>query len=218
MALNSGSFRPCLSPTNKRSNAKPRELIISIRTPSIGLVKSAIALLRTNKRLKGYVQARPQQIVGIRKLYSNLSCLSCRVELVSSGDEATFVWVLVAGRQDEFELTLRGSLLKCTSATLKIHGSRRLTGHIDWIQLDNSGETALIAGFPGDVRSLLDKGSTDDAGDGRVEFHLLQSNLGNGCVCASFLDLCRRNIALRLCFQQFHFGPDIPGPQGLFVS
>src|SRR5262245_2804989 len=104
MALNSGSFRPCLSPTNKRSNAKPRELIISIPTPSIGLVKSA--LLRTDKRLKGYVQARPQQMVGIGKLYSNLSCLSCRVELVSSGNKPAFVRVLVSGRQDKFELTL----------------------------------------------------------------------------------------------------------------
>src|SRR5262245_43797496 len=107
MALNSGSFRPCLSPTNKRSNAKPRELIISIRTPNIGLgVQSA--LLRTDKRLKGYVQARPQQMVGIGKLHSNLSCLSCRVELVSSGDEPAFVRVLVSGRQDEFELALLG--------------------------------------------------------------------------------------------------------------
>src|SRR5262245_56447079 len=132
-------------------------------------------------------------MVGIGKLYSNLSCLSCRVELVSSSDEPTFVRILVSGRQDEFELTPLGSLLKCTSATLKIHGSRRLAGHIDWIQLDNSGETALIAGFPGDVGTFLDEGATHNAGDWRIEFRLLQSNLGDGCVCASLLDFCRRD-------------------------
>src|SRR5215471_6492473 len=108
---------------------------------SAGLVSRQSTLLRADKRLKGYVQARPQQVVRIGKLYGDLGRLGCRVELVSSGDETTFVRIFVAGRQDQLELTLLGGLLEgLESAALKIHGSRRLADHIDRIQLNNSGE------------------------------------------------------------------------------
>src|SRR5215813_7506175 len=72
MALNSGSFRPCHSPTNNRSSAKPRELITSSEHERRDVLTVQCGLIRPDKRLKAYVQTRPQQIVWIRKLYGNL--------------------------------------------------------------------------------------------------------------------------------------------------
>ena len=59
---------------------------------------SPASLLRADQRLKGYVQAGPQQIVWIGKLHSDLGRLGCSIQLVSAGDKTTLVQVLVTDR------------------------------------------------------------------------------------------------------------------------
>src|SRR5262245_51404146 len=89
------------------------------------------SLLCADRRLKGYIEAWPQQIVRIRELHGHFGRLRCRVELVGAGDESTLVRILVAGRQDEAEFTPLGDLLNAWEcfAALKIHGGRRLADH-----------------------------------------------------------------------------------------
>src|SRR5262245_38800556 len=111
--------------------------------------------------------------------------------------------ILVAGRQNECEFPLLARLLERledAAAALKVHGRRCLADHMDWIELDDGGETALIACFLVDIGPFLDEGATDDAGNWRVEFHLLQSNLGHSCVSPSLLYLGSRDFPLRLRF------------------
>src|SRR5262249_3629350 len=120
-----------------------------------------IGSLRADHRLKRDIQAWPQQIVWIGKLHSHLGGLRCRIEVICSGDQAVFVRILVAGRQDEGKFTLLACLLQCLeySAALKVkvNGGRCLADHIDWVELHDGSETALIAGFLGDVCPLLDE-------------------------------------------------------------
>src|SRR5215813_12744245 len=84
-----------------------------------------IGSLRADYRLKRDIQARPQQMVWLRKLHSHLGGLRCRIEVICSGDQAVFMRILVAGRQDEGKFTLLACLLQCieyASAALKVNG------------------------------------------------------------------------------------------------
>ena len=73
-------------------------------------------------------QAKPQQIVRIRKLYNNLGRLRCRVELVGSGDEVTLERILIPGWQHQVKFTALGRLLETCEflAALKILVGRSL--------------------------------------------------------------------------------------------
>src|SRR5262245_46067844 len=105
------------------------------------------ALFCADRRFKGNAEARPQQMVWIGEFNGNLGRLRCRIELVGAGDETPLVRIIVASRQDEAKFTPRGSLLnarKCFAA-LKISGGRRVADHMNRIQLDDGGKTALIA-------------------------------------------------------------------------
>src|SRR5262249_10643721 len=155
----------------------------------------------------------------IRELRGDLGCLRFSIERIASSDESTLVWVLVAVRQDDAELTPLGNLLNARDrfAALKIHGGRRLTDHMDRIQLDDGGETTLIARLLRYIRAFIDQGTTDDARDRRVKLHLLQSEFGKLHIGTRLVGLGRREIPLCFCLQQLYLGGNVAGPEGLRV-
>jgi hypothetical protein len=117
-----------------------------------------LTLVRHSQLMKGCVEATPQQKVWIGKFHRNLDRLRFSMELVGPGNEMTLVRILVAGRQDEVELTLLGRLLdacECLTA-LEISRGRRSTDRADRIQLGDRGESALVARLLGGVRAFLD--------------------------------------------------------------
>src|SRR5262245_7370384 len=97
------------------------------------LIASPADLLRADRRLKVYVEARPQQIVRMRELHGDFGRLRGGVEFIRARDEATLVRILIARRQNEAEFTPLGDVLNAweCSAALKIHGGGRLAYHMD---------------------------------------------------------------------------------------